>query len=533
MPELNGAVLVGSGAFTSALLAPLMTRYGAGLRVNPDPDEALRHGKERGGLFVVEYQTDRWLAVFQELRSRLGEAVRIVVALPAAKAHVLAQLRPLVDVAYPAEKGAAPALDAVGRIAAGQPVGTPFMQVPGGPELQVASAPVRPSTTPVPGTVALPRAAPPAPVAARNGAMPAPMRYTPPPTAAPAGRPTLTPVPYAPTPAPNAGLVPVSPLPPADTLADPIDPLDAVFDDIEEEAIRLDDPFAAQNAPGAPAHAAASETWPGALPDDDTAEQLLAAAVAGLAPAEDATLAAYVEAMTTIERAALGGEPLEADGDVIRRAAALRYRVAVALATLPPTGTAVDAAAAGALLADLDATLGALKEAGAAAPSLSVPLDQLRRAVVKEAVDLSEAIHRIAPMEAPGLARAPAPAAQARVLSVSAADTPGAEARRAWKIWVALALSVVIAVSFHGYRWWSAHNAQRPPPVAGVPAGLIAVKAGNGGFILTPDGIGTVDRAEYERFRTDLELKGMMVKEKNGVVLVVPRPASTAAGATR
>ena len=130
--------------------------------------------------------------------------------------------------------------------------------------------------------------------------------------------------------------------------------------------------------------------------------------------------------VSELERAVLAGEPQPVDGAPIRRAAVMRVRVAVALATAPPAGTAVDEGAVSALLADIDALLSEVNTVTLGAPpELQASLESIRNSLVKEAIDLSEVAQRLAgPAEAAADASAPSvpAAARTRVLSVGPED---------------------------------------------------------------------------------------------------------------
>jgi hypothetical protein len=201
--------------------------------------------------------------------------------------------------------------------------------------------------------------------------------------------------------------------------------------------------------------AASSGNWPATAPSAADAEQVLASALVGMRPGGDAPLDAVLSATTELDRAAMLGDSGAADAAAVRAALVLRYRVAAALATVPAAGTPVDAEAAGALLAELEAALARVKAAaGAAPPARAGALDDLRRALARDAVGLSEAIRRAAPPDAGG------PAAPARRTTGSRARAGAAPAgaragRRGRAGAVALALAVLAALAFHAYAWWS------------------------------------------------------------------------------
>jgi hypothetical protein len=139
----------------------------------------------------------------------------------------------------------------------------------------------------------------------------------------------------------------------------------------------------------------AGPAWPAAVPAPAEAAAALARALAGDGAPPGAPLAAAVAALTGLERSVLVGEPQPIDTEPVRRAAALRVRVAVALAAAPPEGGEVDAAAVSALLGEVDALLSDLCTLGEDAPAdLQASLGAVRDACVQAAVALSAAARR-------------------------------------------------------------------------------------------------------------------------------------------
>jgi hypothetical protein len=442
----------------------LMSRFGAGLRVTSDPNEALKHCKDRGGLLVVELLSDRWLPVFTELRGQHPDALRILVAVPRSRAASVPALRSAgVDFDYPAEMGPAPALDALARIAAGAPAGPALTPVPG------------PALTPAPG-------------------------------------PALTPTPGpALTPAPGQALAPA-----------PQDAAGAI------DATELD-PFTAGAAALASRPArrmfVPSDRWPGTAPTAHDAEHLLANALAGLKPEGDAPLDATLEALSSLETSALLGDALPVDPDPLRRAAALRFRVATAILTAPSPPAPVDATAAGAILDEIDEVRGALKAMREAMPDRDQELDAVQRKLVKDAVDLSEVVQRLSPageagVPAPAVRTARAPAT--RILTMEAGEGREPEHPTRWGMWITLALAVAGGAAFHANRYLEARNALPPPTLAGAPAGTMGTERG-GSKILVAEPGKVIDPAEVESFRRLEEAKGNTVEEVAPGMWVVRR----------
>ncbi len=107
-----------------------------------------------------------------------------------------------------------------------------------------------------------------------------------------------------------------------------------------------------------------------------------------------------VAALSTAEKAAAQGQKLPFDPAPMRRAVGLRWQVAAAIDTLPPLGTKLDQGAVQAILVGIDEVLAELKEqADDAGPEALRALETVRHALVKEAIDLTEALQQVAPAE--------------------------------------------------------------------------------------------------------------------------------------
>jgi hypothetical protein len=236
-----------------------------------------------------------------------------------------------------------------------------------------------------------------------------------------------------------------------------------------------------------------------------------------------------IEALSPLERAVLGGDGAEVDGEVIRRATRMRLRVGAALGTAPSRGTRVDGDALSALLAEIDAVLAAVASLAAEAPqTVQLSLDGIREALVKEAIDLSEAAQAIAPVEAPAPAAAPprpraVAAPRTRVLSVSEGEDREPPASR--KLMVVFILCLLGAGAFWGVRLLGRPSAARVP-VAGAPSNaLAAVPAKNGVQIVRSADGKPFAPDELRAYVQQEAAKGNSVREVSpGVVVVVPPP---------
>lgn len=321
--------------------------------------------------------------------------------------------------------------------------------------------------------------------------------------------------------------------------------VDALFDDLSiDEAVA--EP-ALPEAGGTPFLAPAlgpGGPWPSAVPGAPEAADALGAGLRGEFAPEGSPLAVVAEVMagmSPLERAVLVGEPQPVDVEPIRRAAVMRVRVAIALATAPQApGAATDPAAVSALLAEMDGLLSEVNALLTAAPPETQPaLEQVRNALVKEAIDFSEIAHRASSAEPPAPAAAEAEqrasarrAAGTRVLAIESAaerEAGRSASRRRAGLWVGLAVAAAVAAAFHGERLLRAREAASALPAGrtGAPAdalisatpapGSAVVIQGSGGRPLTPEELKRIEDAEF--------LRGNAVHVVGRAVLVVPAGA--------
>jgi hypothetical protein len=283
-----------------------------------------------------------------------------------------------------------------------------------------------------------------------------------------------------------------------------------------------------------------SATWPGTVLSAADAEGVLAGALSGFLPEVEA-LRAQVErvlpALSAPERDALRGAAVPVDPSALCRAAGLRFQLSLALASAPAAEGPVDAAAVRAILAGIDAVLAELKrlEAGVQAAARG-PMGDIRRALVKEAIDFTDTVHRVSPPEAPAAAAPRARAAPvARILSNRAAGTAEAAAarapRRAGK-WIALAVALLLGGAYHGWRYAPRPKPLVRPDVPGAPPGMMAGPDGPGGVrLLISESGAPPDPEKLAQFKLQEEMKGGTVREAGpGVILVLP-PAAAPPGA--
>ena len=488
-------VLGGTKPFALALFAPLSERTGIRPRIAPEPAHALPLCPGPASLLVVEYGP-AWLPVLQQLAARGG--CRLVAALPPGQEEGALPLQQLGAevVRWSGQPGAVVA--AVAKV-----LGLPAGQASGSrTDLRPAAAPPVAALPVAPAPLAVARpAAPAAPAAAPTAAPAVPVDdffdglEPPPAAAAPAAAPTAAPSMAAP-PAPGAVSAPA--------------PLDG------------------------------AAAWPAGAPGDEEAEAALVLYLRGKLRA-DAPLAAVAKqaaaGMSELERQVVLGAAVPFDARPIYRAAVMRLRVAAALAAVPATPARVDGAAVQAILAGLDALLAEVNPlAAGASPELQPALEAVRNALVREAVDFSEAAHRVTaagppPQEASARpARAPTTTTTARVLSVQAGEGSAEAARSSRGPLVALVLLLLAIAGVLAWQQLSRPPLQAPPSYDGAPANTMAVVNGPHRVLVALPGK-QVDPAELDRFRRQEEKKGNTVTEvAPGNWLVAP--AAPPQGAT-
>lgn len=292
--------------------------------------------------------------------------------------------------------------------------------------------------------------------------------------------------------------------------------------------------------PGVPGVAESQPApWPAGLPGNDEAEAALDSALDST-PAPDERLAPVARwicgLLTDDDVKVMSGRWPGVDGGVLRRATAMRIRVGYATRSAPRAGAPSDAAAVSALLGEIDSLATEVAADASKAPDELAPVFQsLRHALVKDAIDFSEAAQRLVPREVAAAAprpvrRAPRPAT-ARVLSVRVGSEKGGDGRNRL-LAAGLLLAIAAAATFHGYRHYLKVTAPPPPRPAGLPAGLDAmVVPGAGATMITPTSE-PLDPAELDRFRADERAKGNELVELPGGGFLL-KPAIAPGGGRR
>ncbi len=507
-------MLAGSAAFLTALQDALTRRLGTPPRAAESPHLAFALCQDDARLLVFEYGGQEWLATCEDLRQVVGDGLGMVAVVPPrhAAAHG-ALLGAGVDEVVAWDGRAEPVLEAVARILAPAAEAAPAVPAPRpGPALTAAPRPA-------------PRAAPPPPPAPRG--VPA---QRPPPASRAA--PALTP---PPAPRADPDLTP----PPAPIASPAMPPPGLPQPDDEPNFSIVEAPppdIAAQWGNAELIAFERSWTWPGTVIKAADAEGVLAGALSGFWPELEETRAQAERAIATLsdlERKALLFVAVPFASAPLCRAAGLRFQVLQALATAPAVEGPVDGAAVRAILAEIDAVLAELKRLeGEAPPDAQGAIGGIRRALVKEAIDFTEAAHRSSPSAAPAAAPPLARSAPvARILSNKAVGRPEiavAPAPSERGKWIAFAVVLLLGGAYHGWRF-----ATRPRPlslqaVPGAPPGMIATPEGPGGArVLVSETGAPPDPEKVAQFKMQEEMKGGAVQETGpGLLLMLPRSAA-------
>jgi hypothetical protein len=162
-------------------------------------------------------------------------------------------------------------------------------------------------------------------------------------------------------------------------------------------------------------------------------------------------------------------------------------------------------------------------------------LEAIRNALVREAVDFSEACHEIGTAEmalVPAAAQLPGRAAAARVISshvgIDEEDRPEERRRRTAPV-VTLLVVLILGGGYHAWNFYTAPPPQPPATYEGAPAGTMAVQNGKTSFLVALPGK-IVDAAEMERYRQREARRGNQLREVTRGTWII-EPASAGGGA--
>ncbi len=294
-------------------------------------------------------------------------------------------------------------------------------------------------------------------------------------------------------------------------------------------------PASTPSAPPPSAPPAPLAVWPATVLSAVDGQAVVRAALSGLWPEQRlrATTEKVVNSLSTAEKAATLGQKLPFDPVPVRRAVGLRWQVAAALDTLPAQGAQVDRAAIQQVLGGIDEVLGLLKaESDDASPEALRALEMVRHGLVKEAIDLTEALQQVLPADVveeittSRKAKRAEPAPVTRMVH----PAPAREHERSglpWGLIIVLVLAVAGAAAYHGHRYV---NRPRPaaPAVTGAPSGTVGAVVPQGKIVVAPAGA-KLDPKEVENFKNLERAKGNEVREvMPGTFVVSPAGAKPA-----
>jgi hypothetical protein len=481
----NEAVVAGSPEFVDAMLPLFTERFGGAPRVADSPHLASALCQDGARLLVYEHGGREWLPLCAELRGVTGPDLVVVVALPPEHAGDVAEISASASAVVAWRGQGLPVLDAASRVMAAR-------DTPPAPSRRTG-----PVLTPQPGKVAVRPA-------------PTPDRLAP---AMPPPRPVMTP---APRPA-----------------AAPPGPLDALFDQEGAADATPSEPAAVAAIPAAPPPPAPLAVWPGTVLSAVDGQAVVGAALSGLWPEQRLRAATekLVASLSTAEKAATLGQKLPFDPAPVRRAVGLRWQMAAALDTLPVHGAQVDQASVQAILGGIDDVLAALKTlSDDANPEALRALEGVRHALVKEAIDLTEALSQVLPAEVveeittSRRARKAQAAPATRMVYEQAAPEREPRQHVPWGLVVVLVIAVAGAAAYHGYRYVNRPK-QATSPISGAPSGTVGTVTPHGKVVVAP-ARSKLDPKEVENFKNLERAKGNEVREIiPGTFIVSPEEA--------
>ena len=502
----NQAVVAGSPEFVDAILPLFTERLGGAPRVADSPTLASALCRDGARLLVYEHGGRDWLTLCTDLRAITGPDLVVIVALPPEHAADVALLSASASAVVAWGGQGQPLLEAANRELAAR-------EAPPSPPRRTG-----PVTTPQPARIAVrpPLATPP-----------------PRPVMTPSPRPTVTPAPVRVAP-PATRLPAPSPADPGAGLFDSIFDEEAVADPATPEAAPADpQPSPSIHAPP-PSIPAAFAVWPGTVLSAVDGQAVMRAALSGLWP--EPSLRPVTEklaaSLSVAEKGATLGQKLPFDPVPVRRAVGLRWQVAAALDTIPSQGAKVDQEAVRAILGGIDEVLADLKTlSDDASPEALRAIETVRHALVKEAIDLTEALQQLAPagmVEEITKSRKMRKSAAPVTRMVYTTKGPDRGPRQVpWGLVVLLVVAVAAAAAYHGYRFVN-RATQSAPLISGAPSGTVGTMTPRGKVVVAPAGV-KLDPKELETFKNLEKAKGNEVREVlPGTFVVSPEGAKQA-----
>ncbi len=327
---------------------------------------------------------------------------------------------------------------------------------------------------------------------------------------------------------PTPGPLPAPPPAPAASAAGDAQ-FDAIFEDEAAADAATPPPEPVPVPEPTPPPTAPSSVWPGTVLSATDGLAVVRAALSGLWPEQRLrpVTERLVASLSTAEKAAAVGQKLPFDAAPVRRAIGLRWQVAAAIDTLPALGAQIDQIAVQDILVGIDDVLAEMKiESEDVAPEVLRALEGIRHALVKEAIDLTEALQQVAPADVVEEITTSRKARRTVAAPVTRVVRAQAEPEREpshvpWGMVALLALAVIGAAAYHGYRYVNRPNTTIPS-VAGAPAGTVGAVTPKGKIVVAPSGA-AVDPQEIERFKNLEKAKGNQIREvAPGTFVVTP-----------
>ena len=372
----NEAVVAGSPEFVDAMLPMFTERLGGAPRVADSPHLASALCQDGARLLVYEHGGREWLSLCAELRGATGPDLLVVVALPPEHAADVAQISASASAVVAWRGQVQPVLDAADASLAARDAPAP----PPRRDRSRPDAAARPGRRPSVSHSARPRAAPP-----------------PRPVMTPSPRPAVTPSRRSPPSRPAA------------------DPSDAIFDEAgavdapasrptarRRPALRPRRLPAARPVPPPSAPPAPLAVWPATVLSAVDGQAVVRAALSGLWPEQ--RLRATTEKVVDQPLHRREGRHARAEAPLRSRARPASRRAALAggrgarHASRP--GRAGGPGRHPAVLGGIDEVLGLLKaESDDASPEALRALEMVRHGLVKEAIDLTEALQQVLPAD--------------------------------------------------------------------------------------------------------------------------------------
>ena len=500
------AVVAGSPEFVDALLPLVTQRLGGAPRVADTPHLASALCQDGARLLVYEHGGREWLSLCSALRGAAGPELIVVVALPPEHAGDVAEISAAASAVVAWRGEAGPVVEAISRVMAAREAS----RVPapattrradpdaaagpgGGPSRSHASAPCRhASSSPRDAGGEAPAATPdPRPPPAGPSRLPPPFPCRPVATRNRPSRPSST------TTAPRT--------------FPPLRPNDRTLRQ------RRPRPCRPRSGPGRCSPPPTGWPWCGRRSPGSGPEQRLRPVTEKL-----------VAALSTAEKASALGQKLPFDPAPVRRAVGLRWQVAAAIETLPPMGAQVDQGAVQGILGGIDDVLAELKVlSDDAGPEALRALEGVRHALVKEAIDLTEALQQVAPAElveeitTSRKARRGSAVAVTRMVRTTEAFDDGPR-QVPWGLVVVAGAGGDRSRRVPRLSLREPGPKPAPPTISGAPSGTVGTVTPQGKVVVAPPGA-RLDPKEVENFKNLEKAKGNDVREISpGTFVVTP-----------